>query len=90
MYRRVGQELHGGFPRYEHASSGRQLYRYQADEEWVVDYEYRPHEDACAGYIGSGGGEVPVGAQPWTCFVGGKWEARTVTVTELVRCSPCC
>ena len=96
VYRRVGQELHGGFPRYEHASSGMQLYRYQASEQWRVGNKYRPHEDGCAGFIGSGGGEVPVGAQPW--HIGpsshksgsGKWEARTVTVTELVRCSYCC
>ena len=90
VYRRVGQELHGGFPRYEHASSGRQLYRYQADEQWLVsDNEFRPDftpdKDPCSGYIGSAGGEVPVGAQAWRCYDGTKWEERTVTVRELVR-----
>ena len=34
VYRRVGEELHGGFPRYVHASSGMHLYRYQEEEEW--------------------------------------------------------
>ena len=85
VYRRVGQELHGGFPRYEHASSGRQLYRYQADERWYVHNEFTPDKDRCTGYIGSAGGEVPVGAQAWRCWVNGKFEECTVTVRELVR-----
>ena len=85
VYRRVGEELHGGFPRYEHASSGRQLYRYQAHERWQVSREFTPDNGACSGYIGSAGGEVPVGAQPWQCLVNDKWEDRTVTVRELVR-----
>ena len=80
VYRRVGQELHGGFPRYEQSSSGRQLYRYQAEEQWQVG------KYLCAGKIGSAGGEVPVGAQAWQCTpVQGKWEKTTVTVRELVR-----
>ena len=88
MYRRVGQELHGGFPRYEHASSGRQLYCYHADadEEWFVNEEFTPDTNYCDGYIDLAGGEVPVGAQAWQCTpVQGKWEERTVTVRELVR-----
>ena len=85
VYRRVGQELHGGFPRYEHASSGKHLYRYQANEQWYVNDEFTPDKSACAGYIGSAGGEVPVGAQAWQCVVNGEWEERTVTVRELVR-----
>ena len=85
VYRRVGQELHGGFPRYEHASSGMQLYRYHAYEQWQVDPEFTPDKGDNAGYIGSAGGEVPVGAQAWRCYVNGKWEERTVTVRELVR-----
>ena len=85
VYRRVGQELHGGFPRYEHASSGRQLYRYQAEERWQVGAEFTPDKDACYGYIVSAGGEIPVGSQAWRCDVNGKWEERTVTVRELVR-----
>ena len=83
VYRRVGQELHGGFPRYEHASSGMQLYRYQADERWFVNAEFTPDKDACTGY--TVGGEVPVGAQAWQCWVNGKFEERMVTVRELVR-----
>ena len=85
VYRRVGQELHGGFPRYEHASGGRQLYRYQANERWQVSPEFTPDKSACFGYIVSVGGEVPVGAQAWRCWVNGKFEERTVTVRELVR-----
>ena len=85
VYRRVGQELHGGFPRYEHASSGMHLYRYQANEQWLVDDEFTPDEDDSAGYISSVGGEVPVGAQAWQCAVNYKFEERTVTVRELVR-----
>ena len=85
LYRRVGEELHEGFPRYEHASSGKQLYRYQAAERWQVGSKFRPDEDDCAGYIRSAGGEVPVGAQAWRCVVSGKFEERTVTVRELVR-----
>ena len=85
VYRWVGQELHGGFPQYEHASSGMQLYRYQADEEWYVNTEFTPDENDSEGYIGSAAGEVPVGAQAWRCYVNGKWENRTVTVRELVR-----
>ena len=85
VYRRVGRELHGGFPRYEHASSGMHLYRYQAYERWMVNGEFTPDEGVCAAYIGSAGGEVPVGAQAWQCAVNGKWETRTVTVRELVR-----
>ena len=88
VYRRVGQELHGGFPRYEHASSGRHLYRYQAEEEWRGGPEFSPDKDFSAGYIGSAGGEVPVGAQAWQCYDGTKWEERTVTVRELVRAVP--
>ena len=84
MYRRVGQELHGGFPRYEQASSGRHLYRYQAEERWQVRPKFTPDTDACCGHIGSAGGEVPVGAQAWRCY-DNKWEERTVTVRELVR-----
>ena len=91
VYRRVGQELHGGFPRYEHASSGRHLYRYQAKERWHVSREFTPDKSHCAGHIVSVGGEVPMGAQAW--MIGpkahrsgsGKWEERTVTVRELVR-----
>ena len=85
VYRRVGQELHGGFPRYEHASSGAHLYRYQKWEQWRVGSEFRPDKNACAGHIVSAGGEVPVGAQAWRCWVNGKWRERTVTVRELVR-----
>ena len=85
VYRRVGQELHGGFPRYEHASSGRQLYRHQANEQWRVGSEFRPDKSACNGKIVSAGGEVPVGAQAWRCWDGKEWEERTVTVRELVR-----
>ena len=85
MYRRVGQELHGGFPRYEHASSGVHLYRYQADERWQVGSQFNPDKDNCLGYIGSAGGEVPVGTQAWQCYDGSKFEERTVTVRELVR-----
>ena len=85
VYRRVGQELHGGFPRYEHASSGRHLYRYQANEQWLVNAEFTPDKGACAGYIDSAGGEVPVGAHAWQCWVNDEWEERTVTVRELVR-----
>eukprot|EP01048_Picozoa_sp_COSAG05_P012567 COSAG05_NODE_1269_length_5318_cov_3.679824_4_plen_114_part_00 len=85
MYRRVGQELHGGFPRYEHASSGRHLYRYQAEEQWRVGADFNPDKDFCTGKIGSLGGEVPVGAQAWMIHMSGKWEERTVTVRELVR-----
>ena len=85
VYRRVGQELHGGFPRYEHASSGMHLYRYQAKEQWRVGPEFTPDKGACIGYIGSAGGEVPVGAQAWQCWDDKKWEERTVTVRELVR-----
>ena len=86
MYRRVGQELHGGFPRYEHASSGRQLYRYQAYEEWFLDSDYSPEDTAVAGgKIASARGEVPLGAQTWQCYDGAKWEERKVTVRELVR-----
>ena len=85
VYRRVGEELHGGFPRYEHASSGMHLYRYQAYEEWFLEPEFRPDRDNNAGNIGSAGGEVPVGAQAWQCWVNGKFEERTVTVRELVR-----
>eukprot|EP01048_Picozoa_sp_COSAG05_P012848 COSAG05_NODE_1319_length_5194_cov_20.004534_7_plen_182_part_00 len=85
VYRRVGQELHGGFPRYEHASSGRHLYRYQAGERWFVNHEFTPDKDVSAGYIGSVGGEVPLGAQAWRCHDGNKWEERMVTVRELVR-----
>ena len=85
VYRRVGQELHGGFPRYEHASSGSQLYRYQANERWYVNPEFTPDKSACNGHIGSAGGEVPVGAQAWRCAVNDKFEERTVTVRELVR-----
>ena len=96
VYRRVGQELHGGFPRYEQASGGMQLYRYQANERWQVSPEFTPDKDACSGKIGSAGGEVPVGAQAWRCYDGTKWEERTVTVRELVRAAaplrlvPCC
>eukprot|EP01048_Picozoa_sp_COSAG05_P013301 COSAG05_NODE_1404_length_4970_cov_15292.071649_3_plen_177_part_00 len=85
VYRRVGQELHGGFPRYEHASSGMQLYRYQAGEQWRVGAEFNPDKDFSSGSIVSAGGEVPVGAQAWRCWVNGKFEERTVTVRELVR-----
>ena len=85
VYRRVGQELHGGFPRYEHASSGRQLYRYQAEERWLVSKQFTPDKNACAGFIRSAGGEVPVGAQAWQCPDRTKWGERTVTVRELVR-----
>ena len=88
MYRRVGEELHAGFPRYAHASSGMHLYRYQADERWQVSAEFTPGKGASAGYIGSTEGEVPVGAQAWQCAVNGKWEERTVTVRELVRAVP--
>ena len=91
VYRRVGQELHGGFPRYENASSGRQLYRYQAGERWQVSHEFTPDKDACYGYIGSAGGEVPVGAQARQCADGkGGWVTRTVTVRELVRAGASC
>ena len=85
VYRWVGQELHEGFPRYAHASGGRHLYHYQADERWQVSPEFTPDKDACAGYIGSAGGEVLVGAQAWGCVVNGEWEESTVTVRELVR-----
>ena len=88
VYWRVGQELHEGFPRYEHASSGMHLYRYQANEEWCVRCGWDPDNlDACTGHIGSAGGEVPVGVQAWQCCgtKDGKWEERTVTVRELVR-----
>ena len=85
VYRRVGQELHGGFPRYEHASSGMQLYRYQVHERWLVSEEFTPDKSVGCGFIGSAGGEVPVGAQAWQCVVNGEWEERTVTVRELVR-----
>ena len=89
VYRRVGQELHEGWPRYACEGSGMQLYRYQASEKWRVSTEYSPHKDSCAGHIGSGGGEVPVGAQPWqTACYDHEWEDRTITVTELVRCPP--
>ena len=70
VYRRVGQELHGGFPRYEHASSGMHLYRYQANEKWQVSPEFTPDKDISNGYIVSSGGEVPVGAQAWQCHSG--------------------
>ena len=86
VYRRAGEELHGGFPRYEHASSGRQMYRYQVHERWQVSPEFTPDKDPSYGYIGSPGGEVPVGAQTWHCLVSHvEWEERTVTVRELVR-----
>ena len=87
VYRRVGQELHGGFPRYEHASSGMQLYRYQANEQWLGMTEFTPDKSVCDGYIGSAGGEVPVGAQAWWCLGGqsSRHEECTVTVRELVR-----
>ena len=85
VYRRVGQELHGGFPRYEHASSGRQLYRHQANEQWLVSDEFSPDKDSCYGHIVWTGGEVPVAAQAWRCWLNAKWEERTVTVRELVR-----
>lgn len=86
LYRRVGQELHLGFPRYEHADDGmRQLYRYQAEERWQVSPEFTPDKDACTGAIASARGAVPVGAQAWQCYVKGKFEERTVTVRELVR-----
>ena len=90
VYRRVGQELHGGFPRYEHASSGMQLYRYQVNEQWRIGTEFRPDKSGSHGYIVSAGGEVPVGAQAWQCAVNGKWEERTVTVRELVRAAAPC
>ena len=96
LYRRVGEELHGGLLRYEHASSGRHLYHYQAGEQWQVNNEFTPDKDGCAGYIVSAGGEVPVGAQAWWCAVSGargerrKWEERTVTVRELVRAATRC
>ena len=92
LYRRVGEELHEGFPRYAHASSGRQLYRYQAEEAWQVNDEFTPDKDGCYGYIGSAGGEVPVGAHAWRCW-GGKssgLEECTVTVRELVRAATRC
>ena len=90
VYRRVGQELHGGFPRYEHASSGKQLYRYQANEQWRIGTEFRPNKSGSHGYSVSAGGEVPVGAQAWRCYGGKKWEERTVTVRELVRAATRC
>ena len=85
VYRRVGQELHGGFPRYAHASSGKHLYRYQAQERWFVSNVFTPSKSDCNGYIGSAGGEVPVGAQAWQCWDGNTFVERTVTVRELVR-----
>ena len=87
VYRRVRQELHGGFPRYEHASSGVHLYRCQADEQWRVGAEFSPDKDFCTGHIVSAGGEVPVGAKAWRCYDGNEWEdeERTVKVRELVR-----
>ena len=95
LYRRVGQELHGGFPRYEHASSGRQLYRYQAGEQWQVGSEFNPDKNQCTGHIVSAGGEVPVGAQTWQSFeeVGPApwpWKDYIITVRELVRAVPPC
>jgi len=90
LYRRVGQELHGGFPRYEHASGRMQLYRYQAEEEWRVNTEFTPDKHVCVGYIRSAGGEVPVRAQAWQSYekVGPSpwpWKDYTITVRELVR-----
>ena len=90
VYRRVGQELHRGFPRYEHASSGMQLYRYQANEQWFLDSDFSPDKDDSAGYIVSAGGEVPVGSQAWQSFerVGPApwpWKDYIITVRELVR-----
>ena len=91
VYWRVGQELHEGFPRYEHASSGRHLYRYQGGERWQVSPEFTPDNGNSNGCIVSAGGEVPVGAQAWRfgpaihMSGSGKWEERTVTVRELVR-----
>ena len=86
VYRRVGQELHGGFPRYEHASSGVHLYRYQAYEKWFVRADFTPDIDRNMGSIVSNAGEVPTGRQTWTCADGKLgWVDSAVTVRELVR-----
>ena len=88
VYRRVGQELHEGWPRYKHASNDACLYRSQRAGQWRVKSGWDPsHLDQCAGTVASEGGPVPVGAQRWRC-VGddGEWSDGTVTVRELPDC----
>jgi hypothetical protein len=88
VYRRVGQELHEGWPRYKHASNDACLYRYQKAGQWRVMPGWEPSRlDICAGTVASEGGPVPVGAQQWRC-VGddGEWSDGTVTVRELTDC----
>eukprot|EP01048_Picozoa_sp_COSAG05_P001680 COSAG05_NODE_57_length_23291_cov_75.862668_40_plen_248_part_00 len=94
VYRRVGQELHGGFPDYEHVSGTVRLYRHQAHEEWRIGSEVTSSNDSyywgsasgrSGGRFGSAGGEVPVGARAWQCSLNGASRKATVTVRELVR-----
>ena len=80
-YRPQGQ--HEGWPRFEN-EHGRHLYRYRPDERWFLERAFTPESDIRNAYIAAAEGPIPTGAQRWQCYVNGKWEERTVTVTALV------
>ena len=80
-YRPRGQ--HEGWPRFEN-EHGRHLFRRRPTEKWFLSSAFTPESDACNGNIAAAEGPIPTGAQRWQCWVNGKFEPRTVTVTALV------
>jgi hypothetical protein len=88
-YRPRGQ--HEGWPRFEN-EHGIHLFRYRPNEQWLLATAFRPQSGTSAGSIAAAEGPIPTGAQRWRCWVNGKHEPRTVTVTALVsalrRCLP--
>eukprot|EP01047_Picozoa_sp_COSAG01_P090617 COSAG01_NODE_22424_length_856_cov_1.239102_1_plen_239_part_10 len=89
LYRRVGQELHEGWPRYKHVSNDVYLYRSQKMGEWRVRPGWDPSDlDQCGGVVASeDNAPVWAGVQQWDCIgLDGEWSDGTVTVRELTDC----
>ena len=75
---------HKGWPVLRNGA-GRFCYRYEPTDKWCLYDKHLPDKDTCGTNIVSAEGPLPIGAQTWQVYVGGKFVDRRLSVTVLVR-----
>ena len=84
-YRKVSE--HKGWPVLRNGA-GMFCYRSEPLDRWFLNTENAPDSGNAISHIASAEGPLPIGAQTWQCYVGGKWVDGSLSVTVLVRPFP--